>query len=103
MLWVNSVFRYEHRDEHLEILSDRLGFKVQLKASEGRSTRRNRRDYAESYSDWSQEFVGDYFKEELALLRCELHKPTPSDVVTRPTAEELPVSGNFDVSSKRAA
>ena len=76
-LMVDVVYRYEQLETHLKHLSDRLGFEVRLESNEGRGTRKNRKPYAESYADWSQQFVTECFTDDLKLLQYKFNQPAP--------------------------
>jgi hypothetical protein len=74
-LIVDAVYRYEQLDTHLKHLSGRLGFEIHLEANEGRGTRNNRKPYAESYTDWSQQLVAERFADDLELLQYTFNQP----------------------------
>lgn len=80
-LMVDAIFRYEHFSDQVGILSEKLGFPLELKAREGKTTRRDRRDYTELYSDWSRSFMDRYYAEEIKLMNYRFGGPVPSDVV----------------------
>ena len=74
---VDTIYRYEQREEHLKLLSERLGLDIKLEAREGRGTRHNRARCAESYSHWSRDLVAEHFQKDLLLLKYEFDQPAP--------------------------
>lgn len=74
---VNFIGRYEHYPNHLQILSERLGFVISLQSKEGRSTRKDRRSPEEVYSPWSADLIAKVFAKELQLLDYQFGVPAP--------------------------
>ena len=80
-LMVDAIYRYEQRETHVQMLSERLGLDIKLEAREGRGTRQNRASCAGSYSDWSRDLVAEHFQNDLLLLQYEFDQPAPVDPV----------------------
>lgn len=79
---VNFMGRYEHYAAHLEYLSQRIGIEIKLAThQEGRGTRKDRRNPALVYSDWSANLIAGIFAKELDLLGYEFGKPAPNSVL----------------------
>lgn len=102
-LMVDAVYRYERLDTHLKYLSDRLGFEVHLQSNEGRGTRKNRKPYAESYTDWSQQLVAESFADDLELLQYKFNQPAPQlPLEAEPTILKFPAEVTPSVSSRKS-
>ena len=78
---VDAIYRYEQREAHVEMLSERLGLDIKLEAREGRGTRQNRASCTESYSDWSRDLVAEHFRDDLLLLKYKFDQPDPQDPI----------------------
>ncbi len=78
---VDAILRYEHRGDHLQQLSERLGLSVGGESAEGRLTRKTKRNYVEEYDDWGENAIRRFFATDLSVLGYEFGEPAPSDII----------------------
>jgi len=86
-LMVDAVLRYEFLDQHIGVIGSKLGLPLKLRAKEGCGTRRDLRDYSRSYSDWSKEYVSEYFFREIDVMGYDFGSPPPGNVVEGPAGQ----------------
>jgi hypothetical protein len=80
---VDLIGRYENLTEHLEVISDRIGFPVVLSEERGSQRHRERVPYTELFDARMNAIVERCFRKDLALLGYRFGEPPPTNFIER--------------------
>jgi hypothetical protein len=83
-LIVDFVGRFECREAHLRILSQRLGLPLDTSIWIGSETRKNRALYTEHYDEPMNRIVKSVFRKDLRFLGYAFGRPHPTDPIEAP-------------------
>ena len=78
---VDFIGRFERREEHLALLSQRLGLAIDTSVWIGSRSRKNRAPYTEHYTPSMQRVVESVFARDLELLGYKFGEPHPTSVI----------------------
>jgi hypothetical protein len=80
---VDFIGRYENLDEHLAVISGRIGVPIVLSEARGSQRHRDRVPYTELFDDRMNRIVETCFREDLALLGYRFGEPPPMNYIER--------------------
>jgi hypothetical protein len=78
---VDFIGRQENRKRHLELLSDRLGIRIDPDIHIGSDIRKDRRPYIELYDHCMQQIVANIYSKDLELLDYRFGEPPPTEAL----------------------
>ena len=78
---VDFIGRAENRDEHLRMISERIGLPIRNDIRLGGTLRKDRRPYTEFYDPWMCRMVEKVYRQDLALLGYRFGVDPPMDPI----------------------